>query len=107
MRVWYWKMRAARTNIERRNVSKLGAKEQQEEGSRRQPQPKVFISYRQDESKYQAKRMHDAFARVLPPGHIFMDVDTVPLGVDFVIRRLGQQMRDTTRAYRAELDFRR
>jgi hypothetical protein len=40
-------------------------------------QPRVFISYRREESKYQAKRIHDALVKVLPPKNVFMDVDTV------------------------------
>jgi hypothetical protein len=47
-------------------------------------QPKVFISYRREESKYQAKRLHDALLKALPAEHVFMDIDSVPLGADFV-----------------------
>jgi hypothetical protein len=47
-------------------------------------QPRIFISYRRDESKYEAKRIHDAFAKALPRGYVFMDIDSVPPGVDFV-----------------------
>jgi len=45
---------------------------------------KVFISYRRDDSKYQARMIYKAFARVLPNDHIFMDVDSIPPGEDFV-----------------------
>jgi hypothetical protein len=45
---------------------------------------KVFISYRREDSKYQARRIYDAFEHALPPGTVFMDVDTIPPGADFV-----------------------
>jgi hypothetical protein len=44
---------------------------------------KIFISYRRDDSRYQARMIYDAIARELPREHIFMDVDTIPPGVDF------------------------
>src|ERR1700712_2993993 len=45
---------------------------------------KVFISYRREDSKYQARRVYDAFEHALPPDTVFMDVDTIPPGADFV-----------------------
>jgi TIR domain len=45
---------------------------------------KIFISYRRDDSRYQARGIYDAFARGLPRENIFMDVDTIAPGVDFV-----------------------
>jgi hypothetical protein len=45
---------------------------------------KIFISYRRDDSRYQARMIYDAFARGLPRENIFMDVDTIAPGVDFV-----------------------
>jgi formylglycine-generating enzyme required for sulfatase activity len=44
---------------------------------------KVFISYRRDDTKYQARDIHDAFCRVLPRDHVFMDVATIPPGANF------------------------
>lgn len=44
---------------------------------------KVFISYRRDDSRYQARLIYNAFARVIPRDHVFMDVDSTPLGADF------------------------
>jgi TIR domain len=44
---------------------------------------KVFISYRRDDSKYQAHRIHAAFRRVLPREHVFMDIDSIPPGSNF------------------------
>ncbi len=48
--------------------------------------PKVFISYRREDSQYQADRLHAALKpHVADPGRdIFIDVDNIPLGVDFV-----------------------
>jgi hypothetical protein len=45
---------------------------------------KIFISYRRGDSRYQARMIYEAFQRVLPRENIFMDVDTIPLGVNFV-----------------------
>jgi len=45
---------------------------------------KIFISYRRDDSRYQAQRIYDAFLRRLPRETIFMDVDAIPLGANFV-----------------------
>jgi chemotaxis protein histidine kinase CheA len=44
---------------------------------------KIFISYRRDDSRYQAQRIYEAFLRGLPRENIFMDVDAIPLGVNF------------------------
>ena len=47
---------------------------------------KVFISYRRDDSQYQADRLHAAIRRHMknPAQDIFIDVDGIPAGVDFV-----------------------
>jgi cytoskeletal protein RodZ len=45
---------------------------------------KIFISYRRDDSRYQAQRIYEAFLRALPRESIFMDVDSIPLGTNFV-----------------------
>jgi hypothetical protein len=45
---------------------------------------RVFISYRRDDSRYPARRIYDAFVRVLPPDGVFMDVDSIAPGDDFV-----------------------
>ena len=44
---------------------------------------KVFISYRRNDSKYQARIIHAAFCQVLPREHVFMDVDSIQPGSDF------------------------
>jgi uncharacterized protein (DUF2252 family) len=44
---------------------------------------KVFISYRRDDSKYQARMIHAAFCQVIPRHHVFMDVDTIMPGANF------------------------
>ena len=54
---------------------------------------RVFISYRRDESASFAGRVHD---RLIPEfGHeaLFMDVDAVRLGVNFVKVLGGRQVR--------------
>ena len=45
---------------------------------------KVFISYRRDDSAGHAGRLHDRLQRELGHDLLFMDVDTIPLGVNFV-----------------------
>jgi hypothetical protein len=45
---------------------------------------KVFISYRRDDSAGHAGRVHDRLEREFGRDLLFMDVDAVPLGVNFV-----------------------
>ena len=45
---------------------------------------KVFISYRRDDARYPARDIYRAFAAVLPPDHVFMDVDSIPPGANFL-----------------------
>jgi len=45
---------------------------------------KIFISYRRDDSRYQARMIYEAFLRGMSRENIFMDVDSIPLGVNFV-----------------------
>lgn len=47
--------------------------------------PKVFISYRREETAGHAGRLYDAIASRFGDGNVFMDVDMAP-GVDFVNR---------------------
>jgi hypothetical protein len=44
---------------------------------------KVFISYRRDEAKWQAREIYGALKQELPPDHVFMDTETMPIGIDF------------------------
>src|SRR5262249_61916295 len=44
---------------------------------------KVFISYRRDVSRYQARMIHAAFCHVIPRDDVFMDVNSIPPGADF------------------------
>jgi TIR domain len=45
---------------------------------------RVFISYRRNDSKYQARMIYGAFQKAVPRDRLFMDVDSIPPGVDFV-----------------------
>jgi hypothetical protein len=45
---------------------------------------KVFISYRRDDSAGHAGRVHDRLEREFGPHLLFMDVNAVPLGVNFI-----------------------
>lgn len=45
---------------------------------------KVFINYRRDDSSGTAGRLYDRLAQALGRANVFMDVDRIPAGVDFV-----------------------
>ena len=45
---------------------------------------RIFISYRRDDSSSQAGRLYDWLAAHFGQGQVFMDVDTIKPGVDFV-----------------------
>jgi hypothetical protein len=56
-------------------------------GGGRQVQPrKIFLSYRREDSAAAAGRLSDRLALELGNKSVFMDVDGIPLGVDFVKR---------------------
>ena len=46
---------------------------------------KIFINYRRDDSIGTAGRLHDRLAQTFGQNNIFMDVDHIPAGVDFVM----------------------
>src|SRR6476620_1905537 len=45
---------------------------------------KIFINYRRDDSISTAGRLHDRLAQTFGRENLFMDVDHIPAGVDFV-----------------------
>jgi TIR domain len=45
---------------------------------------KIFINYRRDDAIGTAGRLHDRLAQTFGPNNLFMDVDHIPAGVDFV-----------------------
>src|SRR3954463_3842295 len=45
---------------------------------------KIFINYRRDDSGGTAGRLHDRLAQTFGRKNLFMDVDHIPAGVDFV-----------------------
>src|ERR1700758_4207711 len=45
---------------------------------------KIFINYRRDDSSATAGRLHDRLAREFGEKSLFMDVDSMPAGIDFV-----------------------
>ena len=45
--------------------------------------PKLFISYRRDDSAGYSGRVHDRLQREFGGNLLFMDVDSIPLGVNF------------------------
>jgi TIR domain len=46
---------------------------------------KVFISYRREDAKWQAREIYRALTRVLPHDNVFMDIDSIGPGEDFVV----------------------
>src|SRR5690349_6266227 len=44
----------------------------------------IFINYRREDSIGSAGRLHDWLAQTFGQQNIFMDVDSIPVGVDFV-----------------------
>jgi hypothetical protein len=44
----------------------------------------IFISYRREESRWSARSLHDRLCRDFDPKQIFMDIDAIGLGEDFV-----------------------
>ncbi len=52
---------------------------------------KVFISYRRDDSAGHAGRLHDRLQREFGRDLLYMDVDAIPLGVNF-IKVLGEEL---------------
>jgi formylglycine-generating enzyme required for sulfatase activity len=45
---------------------------------------KVFISYRRDDARWPAKQIYDAFIKVLSKEDVFIDINSIPPGADFV-----------------------
>jgi hypothetical protein len=45
---------------------------------------KIFISYRRDDSRWQARQIFNAIAATVPRESVFMDIDAIPMGADFV-----------------------
>ena len=48
------------------------------------PVPKVFLSYRRDDSVGHAGRIHGELQRRLGPNRVFRDIEAIPLGADFI-----------------------
>ena len=57
--------------------------------------PKLFISYRRDDSAGYAGRVHDRLQREFGGNLLFMDVDSIPLGTNFsnLVRRSPSAIR--------------
>ncbi len=43
----------------------------------------IFLSYRREDSRHQAGRLHDRLVTHFGPSQVFKDVDSIPLGWDF------------------------
>ena len=54
------------------------------QGDGRRVATKVFISYRREDAKWQAREIYRALTHVLPRQHVFVDIDSIPPGADFV-----------------------
>jgi hypothetical protein len=51
--------------------------------------PRIFLSYRREDSEHIAGRLYDRLKARFGRGNVFMDLDTIPFGVDFR-EHLGQ-----------------
>jgi hypothetical protein len=47
--------------------------------------PRIFISYRRSDTRHLAGRLSDRLEERFPGAHVFMDVDTIEPGADFVL----------------------
>ena len=56
--------------------------------------PRIFISYRRDDAAGEAGRLADHMNRRFGKGHVFLDIDTIDPGTDFV-RVLQSSLRET------------
>src|SRR5947209_12396451 len=45
--------------------------------------PKIFISYRREDSEHIAGRIYDRLEPCFGRDNVFLDIDTIPFGVDF------------------------
>ena len=46
---------------------------------------KIFISYRRDDAKAEARSIYQHLAQTFGEARLFIDVDTIPKGLDFAI----------------------
>jgi hypothetical protein len=62
----------------------------------------IFISYRRDNASYPAGRLYDRLSAHFPKNQIFMDVDSLDLGIDLCksYRRKRGVLRRADRSYR-------
>jgi len=49
-----------------------------------EPSPTIFLCYRREDTQDAAGRLHDRLVDAYGPERVFMDIDSVPLGIDFV-----------------------
>jgi hypothetical protein len=76
---------AAREEHERKQREEaLARREKAARDEARTMTPKVFISYRRDDSAGHAGRVMDRLESEFGRDHLFMDVDSIPLGMNFV-----------------------
>ena len=59
---------------------------------RRTTTTRIFICYRREDTSDAADRLHDRLVQTYSAERVFMDVDSVPLGVNFV-RYIAEQLR--------------
>jgi hypothetical protein len=52
--------------------------------------PRIFISYRRSDNPYATHHLRDRLAEHFGAGSVFMDVDSIPVGVDFVEHLQGE-----------------
>jgi hypothetical protein len=61
------------------------------------PRRTAFLCYRRDDTQDAAGRLYDSLAAAYGPDNVFMDIDSLPLGVNFVAQ-IQQQLQDCAAA---------
>src|ERR1700738_1958706 len=55
--------------------------------------PEIFVAYRRADTAEISRMVFQSLIRLLPPDKVFIDIDQIPLGVDFV-RFLEERIRE-------------
>jgi hypothetical protein len=71
-----------------RGGERQGERKNPRQRARRCRLPRIFISYRRDDDPSAAGRLYDALARHFGAEQVFMDVDTLEPGVNFIDLRV-------------------
>jgi hypothetical protein len=71
-------------------LASLGATSAPRLTNRARELPRIFLCYRREDTQDAAGRLYDRLIDAYGPERVFMDIDSVPLGIDFVEHVTGQ-----------------